>query len=385
MKYRSSGLHTRLSSGLIITATLFTLAFFLQTQHNLHIRSLVKLSPRLNAGKAVAAPEPLLSIQRVRDNLTIHGIELDLNAGKAVAAPEPILSIQRVRDNTTIHGIELDDVKKLIDIFVQRQGTYGNMADFSAFKRLAGVGGFCESKFPTLIGGVNEGGATLKLLEGCPNMKVIGFEIQAPEMEVAKLKLTPYPTVKLYNIGWGEREESNLPISGTGVIAGIYETTGTGRASFEKQEARATVIPMAKWCDDNGVEMTNYVLIDVEGYEPKVIRGMDLSKEKNQKRFSLFQFELGGTWARNDPRHANDWSQRIMGQYLADFGYDLFLIGDVNWMKIQPSFFDEGNHMLDEGYGKFIQGNLLCLHQKFATDTVKEMVFASATTVFNAG
>jgi FkbM family methyltransferase len=282
----------------------------------------------------------------------------------------------------TLYSTTLDDVKKQISTFIQRRESYGNKGDFPAFKRLTGGGVFCDSKFPTLIGGVNQGQMTLEMIQQCPNLKVIGFEIQEDEFKVAKLKLAPYPSVELHNLGWGEREQSNLPISGVGEIGGIYETTGTGRESFKMQEAKATVTSMAKWCDDNEVVMTNYVLIDVEGYEPKVIRGMDLAKEKNQKRFSIFQFELGGTWAMNDPRHAKDWSQRIMAQYLVDFGYDLFMIGEDNWMKVQPSFFDEeGGHMWDEGYGRFIQGNLMCLHKTFAAKNVKELVFASANTV----
>jgi hypothetical protein len=141
---------------------------------------------------------------------------------------------------------------------------------------------------------------------------------------------------------------------------------------------------MAQWCDEHAVEITNYVLVDVEGYEPKVIRGMALENEKNQRRFSAFQYELGGTWAKRDPRHGatTEWSQKIMAQYLTDLGYHLFLIGSNNWLKVSPAFFDEGGHMEDEGFGKFIQGNLLCLHKTFSAKKVKEMVFASANTVF---
>jgi hypothetical protein len=108
----------------------------------------------------------------------------------------------------------LDDVKKQIRIFAQHRGTYGNKADFDAFKRLVEAGGLCESTSPTLIGGVNKGGATLELLRVCPNLKVIGFEIQAQELDVAKAKLKNYANVELHNYGWGEFDLSNLTISG---------------------------------------------------------------------------------------------------------------------------------------------------------------------------
>ena len=53
------------------------------------------------------------------------------------------------------------------------------------------------------------------------------------------------------------------------------------------------------------------VVIDVEGFEPKVLRGMHLEDEKNQRRFPHIQYELGGTWAKLDPRHGGttEWSQ----------------------------------------------------------------------------
>ena len=366
MKSRSTGLRTKRSTCIFVITVLFS------------VTSLIQFHPMLLTYRRVQTPlhpnAPLLYAQSLAENVTTQRNEILT----PLSTPHPVQPVSS--SITTTDTIDLHDTKKeQIDRYMRRNGDpYGNKADMEAFKRLAEVNGFCESQYPTLVGGVNEGGASLKLLESCPKLKLIGFEIQATEFNVAKSKLMSYASVELHNIGWGEHEQSNLVISGTGEIAGIYETEGTGRAEFRKQTTQATVTSMAKWCDDRGIEKTNYVLIDVEGYEPKVIRGMDLSSEKNQKRFSLFQFELGGTWAAADPRHGNDWSQRAMAQYLVDRGYDLFLIGSVNWMKIHPSFFEEGPHMMDEGYGRFIQGNVLCLHRRFATRPVTETVYATS-------
>ena len=68
----------------------------------------------------------------------------------------------------------------------------------------------------------------------------------------------------------------------------------------------------------------SYVLIDVEGQEPNVIRGMRL--ETNRQIFPLFQYELGGTWA--DSRHdAKQWGQYGIAMYLKALGYTLYLMG----------------------------------------------------------
>lgn len=49
-----------------------------------------------------------------------------------------------------------------------------------------------------------------------------------------------------------------------------------------------------------------YTIIDTEGHEPKVVQGMNLDQVESQKQFSLFQYELGGTWAQNDSRHGGE-------------------------------------------------------------------------------
>ena len=68
----------------------------------------------------------------------------------------------------------------------------------------------------------------------------------------------------------------------------------------------------------------NYVLIDVEGKEPNVIRGMGL--ETNRQMFPLFQYELGGTWS--DSRHdTGQWGQYGIAMYLKALGYALYLMG----------------------------------------------------------
>ena len=77
-----------------------------------------------------------------------------------------------------------------------------------------------------------------------------------------------------------------------------------------------------------------YMVLDVEGFEPHVLRGMKLENKKSQKRWPLFQYELGVTWSKFDLRHGNDtWSQESSGRYFESQGYDLFLIGMLMVVK----------------------------------------------------
>ena len=144
------------------------------------------------------------------------------------------------------------------------------------------------------------------------------------------------------------------------------------------QKGTTSTVAMAEWCEEQNISATSYVVIDVEGFEPKVLRGMHLEQTANQKRFPHFQHELGGTWALRDPRHGRpqEWSQYDTAVHLKRCGYLLFLIGTDGWLHVSPGFFKEGAHMLEEeGNGKFVQGNLLCLHSTYSRKAVMDTVF----------
>jgi len=190
---------------------------------------------------------------------------------------------------------------------------------------------------------VNEGQSIEHFLQSCPSANIHGFEIQPSAFRTASQKLERYKNVELHNFGFGEVEESGLHISGpVGLeVGGIFSVEGSHWKEWGEQADTASVKPLSLWCDLVGIERVSYLVIDVEGYEPKVLRGMELHRDRNRKRFSIFQYELGGTWAQGDPRHGNDWSQKESAIYLRDLGYDLFLIGENSWMYIEPEIFDE--------------------------------------------
>jgi len=185
--------------------------------------------------------------------------------------------------------------------------------------------------------------------------------------------------VQLYNLGFSEKSASGIPIGGKGEVAGLFTTKGTKFAKWGDSGESASVVALHEWCAEKGIERTEYVIIDVEGHEPKVLRGMRLDHDSNQRRFPVLQFELGGTWGPRDPRHGgeDEWTQQVAAQHLADHGYMLFLIGKSYWFPVTPEFFAPGPHSHSEGSGPFIQGNLLCVHHKYSRPALREVVVAN--------
>lgn len=82
---------------------------------------------------------------------------------------------------------------------------------------------------------------------------------------------------------------------------------------------------------------TSFVKIDVEGFEPEVIRGMDL--ETNSDIFPVFSFETGGAWRDDRSVSAKNFTLKSFVTMLDRFGYDCFFIGypyllpltGINW------------------------------------------------------
>lgn len=263
---------------------------------------------------------------------------------------------------------------------IYKKGKYGNKADFKANNYLFSE--INKKKVNTLqsnilIAGVNKGQSVLNIIEKYPSITIHGFEIQKKEFLIATKNVEKYPNIIIHNIGWGEVEENNLRIGGKNGTAGIYDPKG--QRGWKLQNEYTSTVRLDKWTTDNNISNITYILIDTEGYEPKIIRGMGLEKIENRKKFPFFQYELGGTWAEKDNRHNNDkWSQFETAKNLEKYGYKLFMIGEENWLEVTSNFFKISNENIalkDEGYGKFIQGNLLVLHPEFTPEYIKSIIY----------
>jgi len=254
-----------------------------------------------------------------------------------------------------------------------------NKADFLAMQRLFDI--FNELEMfnghdPVIIGGTNEGQFSEAILKLYPQLLFYGFEIQPDVYERVKDKLSSFPHAKVLNVGMSDKELSDIPIGGAGEVAGLFDPDG--QRGWTMSSNKAKTVRLDDWSSKRKISRVLYLLIDTEGHEPKVIRGMNLRDKLNQLRFNLFQFELGGTWAEQDNRHDKDasWTQLVTARHLEKCGYDLFLIGPKKWLYIRAEFFHVDNNpaMLDEGFGPFVQGNLLAMHRSTSKELRKRVL-----------
>jgi hypothetical protein len=93
----------------------------------------------------------------------------------------------------------------------------------------------------------------------------------------------------------------------------------------------------------------------------------------------------GGHWALRDPRHASGaMSQNEALNFLIFRGYAVYLIGDPTLLRIGPDFFDRCVQDVrlrgceDEGFGPFVQGNALAVHEGFADPLILSILDISA-------
>jgi FkbM family methyltransferase len=244
-----------------------------------------------------------------------------------------------------------------------------NKADFFAIERLLNIFNdlgmtSAENNEPVIVGGTNEGQLSEKILKTFPSLLFFGFEIMPRAYEVAKERLRSFERAEVINAGFSEYKLSQVPIGGQGEGAGLFDPEGQRGWSLSSEQA--STVRLADWTRERGITKVKYLIIDTEGHEPKVIRGMDLHEMKNREKFYLFQFELGGTWADGDKRHGSDpWSQYETAIHLEKYGYDLLLIGRKKWLYVRADFFlaIDNPATLDEGFGPFVQGNLLAMHR----------------------
>lgn len=325
--------------------------------------------------------QPSVKVKEVKRNTSTWPTVVPLSAmliefpSNYSTIPEQALALPALPKQSS-HNKQADKLWQK-QYYQTHRNVFNNKADFPAIKHLVERSGLCASNNPILIGGVNEGQFLLQVVQLCPNATIHGFEIQPSIFKTTQAKVQNLTNVHLHNKGWGERSQSGLQIGGSGGTAGLYQTKGTRFDDWGMQDVTSSTVALSEWCTERGIGTTSYVVIDVEGYEPKVLRGMKLDRIENQKRFPHIQFELGGTWARLDPRHGgeNEWSQFQAARFMQSWNYRLFLIGMERWMEVSAEFFEPGPHMLEErNNGKFVQGNLLCLHNEYSLPPIMKTV-----------
>jgi len=293
------------------------------------------------------------------------------------------------RDQKSLIAVSTQET---IRYFSKHSSEYGNKDDFPAIQFLLRVAcqqlDFNTVESVILIGGTNDGQSSRNVLALCPKVSLYGFEIQSKHYENTKKRLEALSNnVKVVNLGWDEYARSNVPIGGQGETGGLFDPQG--QRGWQLQDSTVNTVALRNWTASNSIEQVFYLIIDTEGHEPKVIRGMGLDDVQNQRRFAMFQYELGGSWGERDSRHQNDpWSQFMAADHLAKNGYYLFLMGAKDFLWVEPGFFDENenkNFMKDEGYGRWVDGNLLAVHSRFSPSGLLEKIMERTPMRCSAG
>jgi len=223
-----------------------------------------------------------------------------------------------------------------------------------------------------VTGGLNKGKLALQLMQLCPTIQLFGVEIQESAWKEATALLRPYPSAKTFHQGWGN-ETTRMKWHGSEEGAGFYIANSVMPDTQESGQ-EVPVTTLLEFLADNAIIKVDYLLVDAEGYETPIIQGMQLHVEEHRKKFGVFQYELGGTWERADPRHPKgSWSQFVTAIYLESLGYELYLIGCDNYLRVSSMVFAMTH---DEVLG----GNCLAVHPAFANANILENVRKSAIT-----
>ena len=237
-----------------------------------------------------------------------------------------------------------------------------------------------EAFSPTLVFVGVHRGALLRQALSCGNLFIAhGFEIQ-DRLVRAVNKENLGRNVWVHRIGMSNTTKY-MSVSGTGEVAGLYSQEEmskfwkniTRRPFLSTEKKEVFVTSLSKWSQEHNVSRVSYVSIDSEGHEVKVILGMQLEKEENRRKFPMFQFELGGTWAPGDPRRApNEWDETQVFYYLTALNYSLLIIGKDDYVLIDSLLFPQ----VWKEYHKQqnLQGNLLAINTEYAEKALVDLV-----------
>ena len=274
------------------------------------------------------------------------------------------LRSSEIRRRNTIDRISLENfVIKLenetpANYYDSHVDEFCNKCDFEFYEAFLPTISCCHSGTAAFItGGLNEGALADLILRKCSS-PLHGFEIQKGLFEMLVLKYSKLLSrVTVNNLGLSNIN-SDAPMTyvdggeGTGLFTNFRNTS--------KWDGITTIrtTRIDDYITQNKIQEVCMVLIDVEGHESEALQGLSL--HENAESTPILVYELGGTW--QDSRHTSSWTQADAALYLANLGYRLFLIGSSSLLEVDDLFFRQ-SRTLDEGFGNFVQGNLLAIHR----------------------
>jgi FkbM family methyltransferase len=142
--------------------------------------------------------------------------------------------------------------------------------------------------------GANRGDYAAAILEsfGCENIRLHCFEPSKTAFGLLNVELSACQNVKLYNFGFGDKPETvNLySCSEAAGSASIVNTHGPHMDNNNIVEA-IELSTLDEFCNANNIQKIDFMKIDVEGYELKILCGG--SKLINAASVDFIQFEFG--------------------------------------------------------------------------------------------
>lgn len=194
--------------------------------------------------------------------------------------------------------------------------------------------------------GANNGDWSKCAAQLFPNTTIHAFEIVPETFKILDFSLRTYKNVVCNGFGFSDIEGST-PVFFSSDKDGIATCTPNFSEDFHKIETHcieASVTTGDKFCMENGIDSIDYLKIDVEGHENKVLKGFDNMLKTG--KIKVIQFEYG---------YVNVLTHFLLKdfyEYLESFNYK---IG-----KIYPSYVDfrEYNYCDENFYGP----NYLAVH-----------------------
>lgn len=283
------------------------------------------------------------------------------------------LDLANIVEMTLASRYSLDEVLDAVRFYQDNGEHFGNKEDFDFLSSL--FKSFCNDNPTILVCGTNEGQSIEQIVAVCPQTSIHGFEIQGDVYSRATDTFKDNPNIKIHHNGLSDKR-GKLHVTGRGEIAGLYSPEGRWEGAPERGSVE--VITPAGFLEDQKMSGLFYALIDVEGHEQEVIKGMGL--ETNAAKFPVFQYELGGTWA--DSRRTGPWTQFTTALYLELNGYEVYLIGSkdgkATLLRTPPEFYRYSTVHYEgfenKGQKYFVQGNALAVHKQHASAKMKSFV-----------
>lgn len=224
-----------------------------------------------------------------------------------------------------------------------------NNGEAAVLRKLAGIQGF-----NTIVDvGANKGEWSLIASEVFPQATIHSFEIVPDTYSRLVENCGQRKNIACHNVGLSD-VEGTTPVFFSPDKSGAATCVPNFSEQFHKylpQTFEARVLTGDMFCADRGIETIDFLKIDVEGYEHKVLKGFEGMLKRG--RIKVIQFEYG---------YIN-----INTHFLLKDFYDYLGAFDMKMGKIYPSYVDlrEYRHSDENFYGP----NYLAVHSACETFT----------------